>query len=144
MYNFYISTEIKRLDGDADEIEELDGGGDDNLLVNQTEIGGGGFADDTATKTGADGTGTSPEVQMDELGEQALVSNDDGPQQENIESCKHRLGQTKYLFKHCLDQKIDYFNHPAKATPNLNATLASHFPCLDSNISQPMQCTFGE
>ena len=84
MYNFYISTEIKRLDGDADEIEELDGG-DDNMLVNQTEIGGGGFADDTATRTGADGT--SPEVQMDELGEQALVpaGNEPAVQEENIE-----------------------------------------------------------
>lgn len=51
MYNFYISTDIKRLDGEADEIEEQEGG-DDNLLVNQTDLGGGGFADDTGTRTG--------------------------------------------------------------------------------------------
>jgi hypothetical protein len=74
-YNFYISTEIKRLDGEADEIEEQEGG-DENLLVNQTELGGGGFADDTGTRTGQDGTGgPSPEIQMDVLGEQALVPN---------------------------------------------------------------------
>lgn len=33
MYNFYISTDIKRLDGEADEIEDQDGEGE-NLLVN--------------------------------------------------------------------------------------------------------------
>ena len=33
MYNLYISTDIKRLDGEADEIEDQEGEGD-NLLVN--------------------------------------------------------------------------------------------------------------
>ena len=56
LYNFYISTDIKRLDGEADEIEDMEGA-DDNLLVHQTEIGGGGFADDTGTKTGNEATG---------------------------------------------------------------------------------------
>jgi hypothetical protein len=52
-YNTYISTEIKRLDGEADEIEEQEGGDEnENMLVNQTELGGGGFADDTGTRTG--------------------------------------------------------------------------------------------
>ena len=54
MYNLYISTDIKRLDGEADEIEDQEGEGD-NLLVNQTELGGGGFADDTGTRTGQPG-----------------------------------------------------------------------------------------
>lgn len=68
-YNLYISTDIKRLDGEADEIEDQEGG-DDNLLVNQTELGGGGFADDTGTRTGQPGeaTGESPVINMDEIG----------------------------------------------------------------------------
>lgn len=61
-YNMYISTDIKRLDGEGDDNEGGDdrGGGDaggapdqgnNNLLMNQSnDLGGGGFADETQTQ----------------------------------------------------------------------------------------------
>jgi len=68
MYNMYLSTEIKRLDGDADELEDGDGG-DDNLLINQDELGGGGFADGTDTRTAQNAdAGESPMLNVDDVG----------------------------------------------------------------------------